>query len=146
MFNLFRSRAKATRILLGGLLFLVALSMLVYLIPGAGAPVGNRDDQIVAEVGKEPLTVREVEVQIRNALQNKSLPPELAQVYIPQLIDQMIAERAVAYEAKQLGFQVTDRDLADTLRSIPQLSNLPPQQYRNYVEQMGQTVPEFENN
>ena len=74
MFDLFRSRAKTVRILLGAMLAMVALSMLVYLIPGAGTPVGDTSDQVVAEIGKEAVTVPEVDQQIRNALQNRQLP------------------------------------------------------------------------
>ncbi len=147
MFDLFRSRAKAVRIVLGGLLGIVALSMLVYLIPGTGITAADSNsDQVVAEIGKSAVTVDEVQQQLKNALQNQRLPPEFAATYIPQLVDQAIAERAVAYEAEQLGFRVSDRDLADTLRSFP-FASLPPDQYQQYVEQQfGTTVPNFEEN
>jgi len=148
MFDLFRSRQKAVRILLGVLLGMVALSMLVYLIPGAGSsPVGSKDDQVLAEIGKEVLTVRDVETQIQAQMKGRQLPPELAQILIPQKIEQMTAERASAYEAQRLGFVVTDKDLADVIRSMGQVSQMSPQQYRDFVEQQtGQSVTEFESN
>ena len=146
MFDLFRSRAKAVRILLGALLAMVALSMLVYLIPGAGPTGGDTSDQVIAEIGKDTVTVPEIELQLRNVLQNRQLPREMVDSYVPQLVDQAIADRAVAYEAQQLGFQVTDKQLARTIRSL-QFGNLPPDQYRQYVEQqLGMSVPDFENN
>ncbi|MGA2881034.1 MAG: peptidylprolyl isomerase [Bryobacteraceae bacterium] len=147
MFDLFRSRAKVVRIMLGGMLAIVALSMLVYLIPGTGITAADSNsDQVVAEIGKSAVTVGDVQQQLKNVLQNRSLPPEFASTYIPQLVDQAIAERAVAYEAEQLGFRISDRDLADTLRSFP-FATLPPDQYQQYVEQQfGTTVPAFEDN
>ena len=146
MFDLFRSRQKAVRVLLVVLLGMVALSMLVYLIPGAGMSSGNKDDQVLAEIGNQVLTIREVDVEMRNLMKGREFPPELAQVVIPQKIEQMTAEYASAYEAQRLGFQITDRDLADAIRSInPQIATLTPQQYRDYIEQqMGETVQEFE--
>src|SRR5882672_10869103 len=102
MFNMFRSQQKAVRILLGVLLGMVALSMLLYLIPGAGAPTGNRDDQVVAEIDKEPITIHDVELQIRNITQNRQISPGVVEVLVPQLIDQAIADRAMAYQAKIL--------------------------------------------
>ena len=146
MFDLFRSRAKAVRILLGAMLTIVALSMLVYLIPGAGMTTGDGTDQIVAEIGKEPITVQEVDAQIRNQLQGARIPPELADAYVPQLIDQAISARALAYESQRLGFQISDADLAYVIRSLP-FGSLPPDQYRLAVEQQANmSVPEFESN
>src|SRR5580658_4320205 len=147
MFNLFRSRAKAVRIMLGAMLGVIALSMLIYLIPGTGmTTAADSGDQVVAEIGRSSVTVAQIQQQIRNALQNQRLPPDLAASYIPQLVDQAIAERAVAYEAEQLGFRISDRDLAEILRSL-QFGTLPPDQYQQYVEQQfGTTVPDFEEN
>lgn len=147
MFDLFRSRAKAVRIMLGAMLAIVAVSMLLYLIPGTGITAADSsNDQVIAEIGKSTVTVGQVQQQLKNVLQNRQLPPEFAATYIPQLVDQAIAERAVAYEAEQLGFRVSDRDLATTLRSF-QFANLPPDQYQQYVEQQyGTTVPDFEEN
>src|ERR1700728_4489492 len=105
MFDLFRSRAKAVRIMLGAMLGIIALSMLVYLIPGTGmTTAADSGDQVVAEIGRSDVTVADIQQQLRNLLQNRQLPPDLAATYIPQLVNQAIAERAVAYEAEQLGF------------------------------------------
>jgi peptidyl-prolyl cis-trans isomerase D len=147
MFDLFRSRAKAVRILLGAMLGVMALSMLVYLIPGTGmTTAASSDDQVVAEIGRTAVTVPEIQQQLKNALQNQRLPPDLAATYIPQLVDQAIAERAVAYEAEQLGFRISDHDLAETLRSFP-FGSMPPDQYQQYIEQnYGTTVTDFETN
>jgi peptidyl-prolyl cis-trans isomerase D len=147
MFDLFRSRAKAVRILLGVMLGMVALSMLLYLIPGAGTTTTtDQNDQIVAEIGKDVLTLRDVELGIQNQLRTNQIPPDLVQVVIPQQVDQMVEEHALAYEAKQMGFEVSDQDLANAIRSIPQFSSLTPQQYRDAIEQQtGKTVAQFED-
>src|SRR5947209_9618135 len=149
MFDLFRSREKAVRYVLGGILGIVALSMVITLVPGFGTP-SRTPEQIVAEVDKEPITVREVQVQLQQILKNRSVPPEMIQIYLPQLIDQMIAERALAYQAKRMGFEVTDQDTALAIRSI--LSNLFPdgkfnkQVYEQFLAQQGMSVADFEAN
>ena len=121
MFDLFRSRAKAVRYLLGFLLMLVAISMVVTLIPGWGT-MGDGSDQVVAEIGGEALTTREVQLQVQKEMRNKSFTAEMAATYLPQLVERMITDRALAYQATRLGFRVTEADLADTIRAaLPQL-------------------------
>ncbi len=148
MFDLFRSSQKGKKILLSVVLGVVALSMLLYLIPGAGAPTGGgANDQIVAEIGSDPITVRQVEVQIRNVLQGRQVSPDVIAAIVPQLVEQTITDRALAYEAKRLGFEVTDGDLASMIRRDPQVAALTPQQYQMYIEQQrNQSVPEYEGN
>ena len=149
MFDLFRSRDKAVRYLLGALLGLVALSMVITLIPGYGAVSAPRE-QLVAEIGGEPLTVREVQQTIQAVTRNRQVPDEMLQFYLPQIIDQMITERAVAYQAKRMGFRITDEEVANAIRSMltqyfPD-GNIPDEAYRQFLQQQGQDVTQFERN
>lgn len=144
MFDLFRSSQKGKKILLSVVLGVVALSMLLYLIPGAGTPVAGPNENVVAEIGSEQVTVPQVEQAIRNAFRGAQVSPDVASAIVPQIVEQTITERAVAYEAKRLGFQVTDSELANTIRSIGQFGSMSPQQYQMVIEQQNQTVPEFE--
>ena len=56
MFDLFRSRDKAVRILLGGLLLLVAFSMLTYLVPSYNTG-SSSTDVVIADIGKDSITL-----------------------------------------------------------------------------------------
>ncbi len=150
MFDLFRSRAKAVRYLLGAVLVLVALSMVVTLIPGFGSSAGA-EDPVVAVIGGEELTVREVQVNIQAALRGRTIPPDLVATYVPQYINQMIAERALAYQAKRLGFEVTEADLARAIQSaFPQMFQdgkfIGREAYGAFLAQQNLSIPEFESN
>ena len=149
MFDLFRSRAKAVRYLLGALLGVVALSMVVTLIPGYGTP-STGQETVVAEVGKEQITTRQVQTLMQNVMKTRRLPPEMVPHYVPMLIDQMITERAVAYQAERMGFHVSDADVANAIRSmLPQMlggAEFDPKLYTAYLQQQGLSVSEFERN
>jgi peptidyl-prolyl cis-trans isomerase D len=125
MFDLFRSREKSVRILLSVLLGLVALSMVTYLIPGSGSGVGGGstgDQTVVAQVGKDEVTAQEVSRTIQNMTRNRQLPPELLSIYVPQIIQQMINERAMAYEANRIGLKVSSEEAESAI-----VDTLPPQ-------------------
>jgi len=124
MFDLFRSREKSTRYLLGGLLMLVALSMVITLIPGfGGGGTGySSNDQVIAEIGKDTVTLREVQMSLNDTLRGKQIPNELISIYAPQIVNQVITERAMAYFASEFGYSITDADVADIIqRQVPQL-------------------------
>ncbi len=149
MFDLFRSRAKATRYLLGAMLVMVALSMVVTLIPGFGSGGSLQSDQVLAEIGGEPVLIREAMATIRSQLKSNQVPREMYEVYVPIVINQMIADRAVAYEAARLGFHVSEEDLAATIVSVipglaPEGKFVGKQAYEQYLSQMGVTINEFE--
>src|SRR5215510_4810493 len=98
MFDLFRSRDKAVRILLGALLVIVGLSMLTYLIPNYGSG-SSAEGVVVAEVGSTKITLPEVQRLIQNTMRGRQIPPEILPNYIPTLVDGMVNDRALAYQA-----------------------------------------------
>jgi len=123
MFDLFRSRDKAVRITLSVLLGLVALSMVTYLIPTTGTDTGNPADRtVVASIGKQELTTQQVSKVIQSMTSNRQLPQELLSIYVPQIVQQMITERAMAYEANRLGIRVTADETENAI-----MDTLPPQ-------------------
>ena len=123
MFDLFRSRDKAVRILLTVMLALVALSMVTYLIPGGTGSTGSAsDNSVAAQIGKQQVTAQEVSRAVQNMTRNRQLPPELLSIYVPQIVNQMINERIMAYEADRLGLKVSSEETESAI-----VDTLPPQ-------------------
>ena len=150
MFNLFRSREKSVRIVLGVLLGLVALSMLVYLVPGGfgGGGANATGQDTVAVVGDEKITTVDVDRAISAVTRNQpNLPKGLMAMYLPQIVNQLVEAKAMAYQARRMGLQVSDDELSDSIQS--QFSqelggNFDPSIYRRVVEEQNMTVPAFE--
>jgi len=123
MFNLFRSNAKITKYLLGGLLLIVAASMVTYLIPNTGltAATDTGVDNVLAEVGGTTVTADQAKTAISRLLANGQLPRDSVDVYLPQLIDQMIQDRAATYAFGKMGLSVSDDEvLAGVMQVFPQ--------------------------
>jgi peptidyl-prolyl cis-trans isomerase D len=149
MFDLFRSRAKVVRVMLGGLLLLVALSMVTYLIPGVGMSTGG-DAQIVAEFGKQALTLMEVQQTVQRQLQGQSIPPEMASTFVPQIANRLISEYALSYQAERMGFRLSEADMVNAIRTIlPQLFNgdqfAGREVYAGVLAQQNMTIAQFES-
>ncbi|HTQ53318.1 MAG TPA: peptidyl-prolyl cis-trans isomerase [Bryobacteraceae bacterium] len=150
MFDLFRSRDKAVRILLGGLLLLVGLSMLTYLIPGGPSMGSSGTDMVVAEIGKDAITIPEVQQIIQLNTRSQRLPPELLAHYVPEYINSMVTERALAYEAQRLGYKVSNAELAAAIReTLPQLfpngKFAGKEAYEQVLAQQNLTIEQFES-
>src|SRR5947209_6490859 len=113
MFDLFRSREKTVRIMLGGLLLVVAVSMLTYLIPNYNTGAGPGSEMVIAEIGKDTITLAEVQKIVQMTMRSRQLPAEILPNYLPQMIDQMVTERALYLQAQKLGYQVSDAEVAE---------------------------------
>ena len=150
MFDLFRSREKSVRILLGALLCLVALSMLTYLIPTYGQGNTAQPETVIASVGNETVTTLEMQKIIQGTMRNRQLPPGAIVTFIPQMVQEAITDRALAYQASQLGFEVSDADVANVIRQ--QIPNLFPdgkfvgkETYAAMLAQQDMSIEDFES-
>jgi peptidyl-prolyl cis-trans isomerase D len=148
MFDLFRSRDKAVRILLGGLLLLVAFSMLTYLVPSYNTG-STGSDMVIAEIGKDSITLAEAQRLVQATVRGRQLPVDILPTYIPQMVDQMVTERAMAMEAERMGLQVSDADVADTIRQMvpslfPDGKFVGKDAYAGMLAQQNMTIDQFE--
>jgi peptidyl-prolyl cis-trans isomerase D len=149
MFDLFRSRQKTVRLMLGGLLVVVSLSMLTYLIPSFNSGTSDPTDQVVAQIGKWTLSQDEVLQSIDRTMRGRQIPNSVIASYVPQVINEMITLDALAYQAEQLGFQVSDAEVQDYIRQVfPQLfpdgKFVGTDAYAALLSQESTTIPVFE--
>ena len=149
MFDLFRSREKSVRLVLGALLVMVALSMLTYLVPNYGNGGGAGDDAVVAKIGGDTITQQDVTKMIQSVVRGRQIPAEIIPTYIPTIIDNMISDHALAYEASDLGYQISDEELSKGIQQMaPSLFQngqfVGKESYAAMLAQQGLTIPEFE--
>jgi peptidyl-prolyl cis-trans isomerase D len=149
MFDLFRSREKSVRYLLGALLVLVAASMLVYLIPGGPGGPNVSGQNVLAAVGDQQVTVNDVQRAVQNITRGQSnLPKGVLAMYVPTIVNQLIEAKAMSYKAREMGFTVSDQELADSIESefAPQLGGkFDMQIYQAVLSEQGLTPKQFEN-
>ncbi len=148
MFDLFRSRDKAVRILLGALLVVVGFSMLTYLIPSYNTGAGG-NDQVVARVGKEDISLMYIQQLIQATVRGRQLPPEVLPNYIPEIVNNVVTDRALAYEAERMGLQVNDQQLRQAIEQMmpslfPDGKFLGKEAYASLLAQQNLTIPDFE--
>jgi len=149
MLDLFRRRDQAVRILLGAVVVVMGFSMLTYLIPNYNSGGSSANDQVVAQIGGDTITLLEVQRMVQNTMRGRQLPAELLPTYLPTIVDNMVTDRALAYQAEKLGFEVTDDQLRLAIqRMIPSL--FPEGRFvgkESYAAMLGQqsiSIAEFE--
>jgi peptidyl-prolyl cis-trans isomerase D len=143
MFDLFRSSDKIKKYILGGLLTLVALSMVTYLIPNYSSGT-TTTNPVLAEIGGSKITALDAQQQFQK-ISSGRIPPELMEIYLPQFVDQMISQRAALYEANRLGLTATDDEaLASLVANFPQFfpngSLASKEQFEAALAQQGVTL------
>src|SRR5208282_848427 len=100
-------------------LVLICASMLTYLIPGLmNGTTGASSPDAVATIAGESITIADFQQQFSQATRNQSIPPMLRGAYSRQVLDQMIFQHALEYEAGRLGIRVTPEEETERIKEI----------------------------
>ncbi len=138
------------RIFMGLVIFVVGGSMLIYLVPGTGGMSSGSPDA-VATVGGYDITTNDVSKQLAQIERNgQHISKDMRGLYVRDILDRLVNQHAIEYEATRLGLRVTDQEVAEQIHQMlpmafsgGSVSSL--EAYAAEVQQRtGMTVPEFE--
>jgi len=133
------------------ILVLICVSMVITLIPGlfGGPSTGTDNPDNAAMVGGQAVTAVDVQQRLDQMSRGQTIPEMMRGLYAHEVLDQMIFQRAMDYEAQRLSMEVTPGEERQRIEEI-----LPTafangvwlkDEYVNQVEtRTGMTVPEFE--
>jgi peptidyl-prolyl cis-trans isomerase D len=150
MAGAFENQKVGVRILFGVIIGILALSMLLYLVP-QGTTTAETSTDVVAKIGDQTVTLAEIHNQLNEIRQRNQIPQQLEGLYARQILNQMVFQKEVEYEAKRLGISVSDKERADRIKQyLPSAFNgdtfVGMDTYAQEVRQRFQlTVPAFED-
>ena len=150
MIEFFQKKDVMVRIFMGLVIFVLGGSMLIYLVPGAGGS-GEGSPDAVATVAGRDITSAELTRQINQIERNgQPIPKSMRGLYVKELLDKMINQRMLEYEAQRMGLRVSDQENAEQIRQIlpTAFSGGSVSSLENYAAEVqqrtGMSVPEFE--
>src|ERR1700739_3584964 len=150
MAGVFDNQKTGVRVLFGVFIAIIALSMLLYLVPqGTNTTEGSTD--VLAKVGDENVTMGEVRQQLDEIRRRNPIPQPLEGLYARNILNQLVFQKEVEFEAKRIGISVSDQERADRIKQyVPTAFNgdtfVGLDAYAREVQSRFQlTVPVFED-
>lgn len=125
-----------------------------YLGPGTGPVRSSDDDAVIAKVGSEEITLKEYKAALSRSLsafsRGNSLPLSIAKSigYDKQALDQLISERLVIEQGRDLKLAGTDREVSDAIRRVftdDKGGFIGRDEYLRRIKLSGLNVEEYEN-
>ena len=145
-----KNKKTGVRILFGVVIGMLAVSMLLYLVP-QGPNSAETSSDVVARVGDQTVTLAEVHQKLDDIRRNNPIPKQVEALYARQILDQLVFQKEVEYEAKRMGITVSEKERADRIRMyVPSAFNgdtfVGMDAYAREVQQRFQmSVPVFED-
>ena len=105
------------RILLGVVVLVLGGSMLLYLVPqGPATGTGGLSSDTVAKIGDETVTTQDIQQRLSQMETSNQIPQQLKGLYAQEILQQLVFQREIEYEAKRLGITVSDQERADRIK------------------------------
>jgi peptidyl-prolyl cis-trans isomerase D len=155
MLRFLSKRKRSRKILLLAFVILLAIGLVSFFGPGIKTGVSGTagNDTVVAKVADYDITLKD----LRDALQafGRQMamgqgssriddPNTIYRLYGPQVLENLIREKLIQYEAEQRNIGATDREVQARLQQM--FNPWPgPEQYRQRLQQAGVTPVKFEN-
>src|SRR6266850_783088 len=111
------NRKMGTRILLGAVVLLLGGSMLLYLVPQTPG-TGEISTDTVAKIGDQSVSLQEVRDKVNQFEQQRQIPKFFESRLALEILQDLVFQKEIEYEAKRLGITVSDQERADRIRLI----------------------------
>jgi len=111
------NRKMGSRILLGAVVLLLGGSMLLYLVPTTPG-TGEVSTDAVAKIGDQSVSLQEVRQKVNELEQQRQIPKFFESRLALEILQQLVFQKEIEYEAKRLGITVSDQERADRIRQF----------------------------
>src|SRR5882724_3613431 len=111
------NRKPGTRILLGAVVLLLGGSMLLYLVPTTPG-TGEASTDTVAKIGDQSVSLQEVRDKVNEIERQRQIPKFFESRLAMEILQQLVFQKELEYEAKRLGITVSDQERADRIRQF----------------------------
>lgn len=111
------NKKTGTRILLGAVVLLLGGSMLLYLVPTTPG-TGEVSTDTVAKIGDQSVSLQEVRQRVNQIEQQRQIPKFFESRLALEILQDLVFQKEIEYEAKRLSITVSDQERADRIRQF----------------------------
>ena len=112
-------RNRWVKITMAVILGVIIFTMVITLIPGLmNGSTDQTAPDAIAKVGGQSISIVDFQQEFEQATRNQAIPPMLRGVYQKQVLDQMIFQRALEFEADRLGIRVTPAEQTERIKEL----------------------------
>ena len=112
-------RNRWVKITMAVILGIIIFTMVITLIPGLmNGTTDQTSPDAIASVGGKSISILDFQQEYDQATRGQQVAPMFKQVYVKQVLDTMIFQRALEFEADRLGLRVTPEEQTERIKEL----------------------------